>query len=207
MKKPNAKRPNPATTAKELLATHKTIDAAAPPLAELIGTNADLRLAFAFDYLKRIAPAPQASRRRQGPHKVPRRSSKSPTAIQKAGALRAERQFTHQIFARKLRGGRTLGDVRVHELRAIAESSAATATSFLTRGYDDAVESIACVMLANHCVSADPFALVKDTIKTTTVVSIFERAQVKAAEAIRDSSAKMASDLLAIGKTQDLAIQ
>jgi hypothetical protein len=184
-----------------LLQEHKgSTKAAAAAFADLIAKNATLRAAVARDVVERIAKMSKSknvhSRRRVGPH---RRHAKTPSKAQKAGALRAEQTFAEAIFERKLRGGVVLGNVRVHELRAIAEKTATTATSFLARGYDDAVEVIGLTMLSKHCVASDPFALLRDVIKPSVVPNTFERARIKAAEMIRDSSAKIARDLLAAG--------
>jgi hypothetical protein len=196
-----------------LFKEHGTIAAAATPLADQLAKDSELRLLAATEILRAVVPksarkrpAPHA-RRRTGPHRRPEeRKTKLPSTAQKAGALQAERAYRDTIFERKLRGGRKLGDVRIHELRAIAQDSAETATSFLTRGYEDAVETIACTMLAGHCIAADPHATVRETIKASIATSIYERARVKAAEAIRDGSAKLATDLLAVAAAQPITI-
>jgi hypothetical protein len=186
------------TIAADLLRTHKTVAAAAAELVTMMMADDKLQLAVATEFLRSLANTKSAphvvrSRRRPGPHKSP----KQPTAAQKAGALRAEKQYIASIFDHRLRGGQRLGQIRVHELRAIAEASASTATSFLTRGYEDAVEAIACTRMTQHCVAVDPFALVKDVIKATIAKDIFEQAKIDAAEVIRDGSAKLARDLIA----------
>lgn len=137
-------------------------------------------------------------RRREGPK---RRGSKvitgMPTAAQRAGAVAARKVIASGIFARKIRGEGPIGRVQVHRLRAIAEAQASTSASFLQRGYDDAVEAIACMLLNDHCVAADPFAMVQDVIPAKKVSAAFEAAKVRAAEVIRDGSAKVARDLIA----------
>jgi hypothetical protein len=204
------------TAAADLLKQHATIAAAAKPLADKLAKDSELRLLAATEILRLVAPksarkrpAP-VGRRRTGPHRRPegkKSGSKLPTVQQKTGALQAERAYRDEIFERKIRGGRKLGDVRVHELRAIAQAAAETATSFLTRGYVDAVETFACTMLAGYCVSADPHAMVRDTIKPSIAASIYERAQLKAAETIRDGSARLASELLTVAAAQEITVQ
>ena len=71
------------------------------------------------------------ARRRGGPH---RRGTGMPTAAQKAGALRAASDTASGIFDRKLRGGRRLRSIKIHELRAIVFESGIAAGSFLKRG-------------------------------------------------------------------------
>lgn len=201
------------TAATDLLKQHGTIAAAAKPMADKLAKDAELRLLAATEILRMVAPKsarkkPETqSMRRTGPHRRPQAGRKLPTAQQKSGALQAERAYRDEIFDRKIRGGRKLGDLRVHELRAVAQSSAETATSFLTRGYEDAVLTIACTMLAGYCVAADPHATVRDTIKASVATSIFERAQLKAAETIRDGSARLAHELLSIAAAQQITVQ
>jgi hypothetical protein len=200
--------PNLRSTALAHLRQHEKFTDAVKALADDIAQNEELRRAIAADYLKRLPQAKRGkelhSRRRVGPHRRAARPKPMPTTSQKAGALAAERTFATTIFDRKLRGGRKLGEVRIHELRAIAEESANTATSFLQRGYDDAVETFACVMLSKHCVAADPFAKVRDTIKPTTASAIFESAKIKAAQMLRDGGATLAQNLIAAAQAQEL---
>ena len=92
----------------------------------------------------------------------------------------------------------------MHELRAIAESQARTAGDFLQRGYDDAVEAIACIALSEYCVAADPFAKVAEVIPAKVAAKAFEDAKLKAAEVIRDGSAKVAHDLIATARGKPL---
>jgi hypothetical protein len=183
----------------------RTFTAAVKALADLLATDAKLRDAIADDYLARLrakrAPAPKPhSRRRVGPHRSP-----LPTKAQKAGALAAEKTYATAIFDRQIRGGRRLGDVRIHELRAVAEQAATTAVSFLQRGYDDAVETFLCVMLSKHCVAAEPFTTVEQAIKPSVATAILDKAKVRAAEMLRDGGAKMARELVAAAQIQDLS--
>ena len=209
-------KPELKKAAAELLDEHKTIAAAADALSAKLARDNALRLAAAFFILAEVnlparpltANGSRAergkelqSRRRPGPH---RRPAKMPTRAQKTGAIRAEQTYVETIFDRKLRGGRKLGDVRLHELRAIAESSAQNAVSFLTRGYEDAVEVIACTMLSKYCVASDPLARIRDVIKPTVASKIFDQAKIKAAEELRDGSDKLAKNLIALAQAQEL---
>jgi hypothetical protein len=144
---------------------------------------------------KRKAPIPHA-RRRVGPHRKARERALVPTSEQKTGALAARAQVADLIFEHKLRGGKMLGEIRVHELKAIVEAAAHSATSLLWRGYEDAVDTFLCASLADHCVAADPFGLVKDMIKPSDAVKMLDRAKIRAAEALRDGSARLAKELI-----------
>ena len=193
--------------AQTLLSDHKSIAAAADALATRLAKEAGLRRDIAFDFLSRHREAAKSkpgprSRTRAGPHR--HRQLGTPTAEQKIGALQAERVLIDTIFDRKLRGGKKLGDIRVHELRATAESSASTATSFLQRGYEDAVETFACVLLSKHCVASDPFAKVRDVIKPKVASEIFVQAQADAAKALADSSGRLAQELIAAAQQAEL---
>jgi hypothetical protein len=158
-----------------------------------------LLLALTTEYLARIAPrfkTPEpASRRRQGAHQR-KATIGMPTVGQRAAAIRAKDAIADSIFKRKIRGSGPLGDISVNQLRAIAREQAHTATSFLQRGYDDAVESIACEILSNHCVAADPFAKVRDVVSERVATKAFEAAKIKAAEVIRDGSSRVATELI-----------
>ena len=148
-----------------------------------------------------VAPAPAASRRRSGKH---RRSTiaKLPSASQKAANISVAKNYAHEIFARKLRGGKTLGEIRINELRAFAQASAQVATQFLNRGYEDAVDLFACIRLSNYCVATDPDALVRDCIKPSVMVAIYDRARIDAAEEIATRGATLTQDLLTAAATR-----
>jgi hypothetical protein len=187
---------------------------AAPKLAHELTENAKrpLLIALVADHLTRLpnslttqprakaaAPPKPVGRRRQGKH---RRTAAigTPSSRAKAGAVAAMKLASAEIFNRKIRGVGRLGNIHIHELRAIAESQASTAASFLQRGYDDAVEAIACITLTQHCVAADPFAKVVDVIPEKIAIKAFDDAKLKAAEVIRDGSAKVAHDLIAVAR-------
>jgi hypothetical protein len=190
------------------------IKRAAPKFAYALTENANrpLLIVLVADFLTRLpssattqsraqaaAPPKPIGRRRQGKH---RRTAAigTPSVRAKAGAVAAMKLASAEIFNRKIRGVGRLGNIHVHELRAIAESQAATAASFLQRGYDDAVEAIACITLTQHCVAADPFAKVVDVIPEKVAIKAFNDAKIKAAEVIRDGSAKVAHDLIAAAR-------
>jgi hypothetical protein len=141
---------------------------------------------------------PFHSRRREGAH---RRPAKLPTPGQQAAALKAKKVVYDAIFQRKIRGGKMIGDVRIHELPALAQSHAATAGSFSQRGYDDGVDAIVFTMVQNHCVAADPFGKVADTISARALKRIYAEAEIKSAEIMRDAAARTASDLIAGART------
>lgn len=179
-----------------------------------------LLIALAADYLERLPktateetpaetpktkPARQPiGRRREGPHRRIKKLG-TPTAAQKAGSIKAGAVIKHEIFDRRIRGAGRLGDIHIHELRAIAESQASTATSFLQRGYDDAVESILLLMLNDHCVTAEPFVKVRDAVPPGVVEAKLKLAKLKAAEVIRDGSIRVAHDLIASAHKADTA--
>lgn len=204
-----------ATATEILQSTDGDVTKAAPKLARSLmeNTRRPLLVALATDYLERLpsvktetpetaTPSPKPSkqpkpigRRREGPHR--RIKLGTPTAAQKAGAVKAGSVIRHEIFERRIRGSGRLGDIYIHELRALAESQAATATSFLQRGYDDAVESILLLMLNDHCVASEPFTKVRDAVPPNVVEAKLKAAKLKAAEVIRDGSIRVAHDLLA----------
>lgn len=197
-------------TALALLKEHKTVEAAVQPFAVLLEKDASLRAAIATQYLSTVAPRAPTSRRREGVHRRTRAKlppPKHPSASQRAANIKASKDVAHEIFKRKLRGGKTLGEIHVNELRAFAQSSAEVATRFLSRGYEDAVDLFACLRLANYCVAADPFMLVKDAIKPTVVVAIYDQAKIDAAEEIASSSGRLAEELLAAATTRSQQIE
>ena len=207
MKKTTALR----DTALALLKEHRTVEAAVQPFAVLLEKDAGLRTAIATQYLSTVAPRAPTSRRREGVHRRTKTKSlpppKHPSASQRAANIKASKDVAHEIFKRKLRGGKTLGEIHVNELRAFAQSSAEVATRFLSRGYEDAVDLFACLRLANHCVAADPFMLVKEAIKPTVVVAIYDQAKIDAAEEIASSSGRLAEELLAAATTRSQQIE
>ncbi len=181
----------------DLLKKHKTPDAAAKPFADLIEKDGNLRQALALEYLTSLAPKATPSRRRSGVHRRSAPIVKLPSESQKKSNLAAAKTFAHEIFNRRLRGGKCLGDIRINELRAYARQSAEVAGRFIQRGYEDAVDLFACVRLAGYCVAADPDASVRETIKPSVVVGIYQQAKIDAAEEIATRGAMLSQDLMA----------
>jgi hypothetical protein len=195
-------------TASTVLQASDNRKAAAAKLARTLMEDAmrPLLVALCMDYLTRLpdpvdAPkaAPQsqpASRRRQGRHQRTKTIG-TPTPQARAGAIAARTLVADEIFRRRIRGEGPLGNIQINRLRAIAESQATTATSFLQRGYDDGVEAIACQILSDYCVAADPFAVVADAIPARVAKRAFADAKIKAAQVIADASTRTANDLIA----------
>jgi hypothetical protein len=181
-----------AAAAPEVLADHLLIKKNRPQLIALTKL-------LLSTLNKRKNPKPSA-RRKAGPHRKKRELV--PTSEQKIGALAARSSIADQIiFDHKLRGGKMLGEIKVHELPSIVEKSAGSATAMLTRGYEDAVDTFLCASLADHCVAVDPFVLVKDTVKASVAAKMLERAKLRAAEVLRDKSALLAKELIALAHT------
>jgi hypothetical protein len=185
-----------------LLKKHSTPDAAAKPFADVIEKDTNLRHAIALEYLTSLAPKQAASRRRAGRHRRSAPISKLPSDSQKRSNLAAAKSVAHEIFNRRLRGGKCLGDIRINELRAYARSSADVAGQFIQRGYEDAVDLFACVRLAGYCQAADPDASVRDTIKPSVVVDIYQQARIDAAEEIATRATLMSQELMAAATTR-----
>src|SRR5580765_3840874 len=181
----------------DLLKKHKTPAAAAKPFADLIEKDGNLRQALALEYLTSLAPKATPSRRRSGVHRRSAPIVKLPSESQKKSNLAAAKTFAHEIFNRRLRGGKCLGDIRINELRAYARQSAEVAGRFIQRGYEDAVDLFACVRLAGYCQAADPDASVRETIKPSVVVEIYQQAKIDAAEEIATRGAALSQDLMA----------
>jgi len=186
----------------DLLKKHKTPEAAAKPFADVIEKDNGLRLALALEYLTALAPRATPSRRRSGVHRRSAPIVKLPSDSQKKSNLAAAKTFAHEIFDRRLRGGKCLGDIRINELRAYARQAAEVAGRFIQRGYEDAVDLFACVRLAGYCVAADPDASVRETIKPSVVVEIYQQAKIDAADEIATRGAMLSQELLAAATTR-----
>src|SRR4249920_392963 len=185
-----------------LLKKHLTPEAAAKPFADVLATANDLRNALALEYLTSLAPKGTTSRRRSGRHRRTTPIIKLPTESQKKANLAAAKNYANEIFSRRLRGGKSLGDIRIDELRTYARASADVAGQFIQRGYEDAVDLFACMRLAGHCVAADPDAIVRDTIKPATVLEIYQQARIDAAEEIATRGTVLAQELMAAATTR-----
>ena len=180
----------------------------------LLKKNRSQLVALARQFLLTLAPPPEmlkreavkpAARRKVGPHRKGTPRPSMPTDEQKAGALIARARTADLIFQHKLRGGKAVGQIKVHELQAIVEKSANNATQMLQRGYEDVVDTFFCASLADHCVATDPFGLVKDMIKATDAAKMMEQAKIRAAEVLRDKSALLAKELIAIAHNRPAA--
>jgi hypothetical protein len=185
-----------------LLKKHSTPDAAVKPFADVIEKDGALRHALALEFLTSLAPKGATSRRRLGRHRRVSPIAKLPSESQKKANLSAAKSYAHEIFSRRLRGGKLLGDIRINELRAYARASADVAGQFIQRGYEDAVDLFACVRLAGHCQAADPDAVVRDTIKPAAVVEIYQQARIDAAEEIAMRGTTLAQELMTAATTR-----
>jgi hypothetical protein len=207
------------TAAAEVLRLNDgNIKKAAPKLAHALIENArrPLLIALVADYLTRLpnapvehpdaktktqpaAPPKPVGRRRQGKH---RRTAAigTPTPHARAGAVAAMKLATAEIFNRKIRGAGRLGNIEVHQLRAISEDLANTTGEFVQRGFDDGVEAIALSMMSDHCVAADPFAKVVDVIPAKVAEQAFKDAKIRTAQVFAAASAKIAHDLIAAAR-------
>jgi hypothetical protein len=188
-------------TALALLKKHTTPDAAVAHFVKFLTmpVNSEMLRALALDFLIANAPKQVMSRRLQGPRRRPRpdRMITMPTDAQRKANISVERRYAHAIFARKLRGGKMLGNVTYNELRAHAEQSADAMMEFLARGYEDAVDFFGCMALAHHVTPVDPFKTVKEIFKAETVVAIYDQARLDAVKAIEAASAKAKLELIA----------
>lgn len=205
------------TAAQAVLQVHKgNVTQAAPAFAQELLENAKrpLLVALVADYLARlpVAAAPpdvaEASfvppedkdkppKTKDG-RKGKRRPTGTPSPRARAGAIVAMKLEAAEIFNYRLRGiGRRVGELYVHELRALAKGLAVSAGNRLKGGIEEGAESIWLGKLADHCVTAHSFAKVKETIPVNVAITTMERARIMAAEIIRDNAAKVVSDLIA----------
>jgi hypothetical protein len=192
--------------AEKIVSEAKTPAAAATALAARLADDKSLRLAAAMAIIdalpKRAGKRRELhSRRRVGPHRKP---IGVPTAAQKTGALKAEQSYTDTIFDRKLRGGRKVGDVRMHEIRAIATQAAENFAKFINRGFEDGVEMMGLSMLAKHAVASDPYLKVRDVIKPALAEKIFKQAEVATAQWLAEESSGLAHRLIQVAERQEL---
>jgi hypothetical protein len=137
------------------------------------------------------AAAPPAARRRK------RRRSGTPTAGARAGAIAAMQLEATTIFELRIRGIGKLGDIHVHQLRALAKNKAIGAADEVRRGLNSGVHSIAFGIMADHCVAVHSYTKVREAIPAHVMVAAYEQAKIRAAEILRDGAAKIASDLIA----------
>lgn len=194
------------TAAENSVAKTKTFADASADLANKLAADKGLRLAAAMAIVERLSKRrgqrkELRARRRIGPHRKP---IGVPTAAQKTGALIAEQNYTTTIFDRKLRGGRKVGDVRMHEVTAISKQSAGNMARFITRGFEDGVEMMALAMMAKHCVAADPYAKLRDILKPTLAEKIFKQAEIATAAWLAEESSGLANRLIQVAEQQEL---
>ena len=70
----------------------------------------------------------------------------------------------------------------------------------MARGYEDGVDAVFCILLASHCVAAEPFSMVKDTIKPAVAAQMLEAAKIKAAQIISEGGARLEKDLIEMAR-------
>jgi len=167
-----------------LLKKHQTPEAAAPSFAKALAADAELQRELELQFLRSLAPKPAPSRRRSGKHRRPSLAAKLPSAGQKAAAITASKRYAHEIFSRKLRGGKMLAQTHVGELRAFVQASASVTIDFLKRSYEDAVDLFACQRMADYCQVSDPDILLPEAIKGSVVAAIYDQARIDAADAL-----------------------
>jgi hypothetical protein len=184
-----------ASRAPDALADHLLLKKNRPQLLAL----ARLLLSTLNTKPKRDVVKPHA-RRREGPHRKHQQPrALVPSAAQKVGALIARAHVADQdVFDHKLRGGKKFGDIRINELPAYIERSAYSATAMLTRGLEDAVDTFLCAGAQDICVPSDPFNSIRDTLKKNEANKLMEHAKIRAAEVLRDKSALLAQELIAL---------
>ena len=146
---------------------------------------------------KREAAKPTA-RRKEGPHRKARERALVPSNDQKVANLMARSRIADLIFEHRLRGGKKFGEIRYHELPATIEKSALSATAMLSRGYEDVVDTFLCASALDHGVPSDPFTRIDAVIKPAVAASMLESAKLRAAEVVRDKSALLAKELVAL---------
>jgi hypothetical protein len=187
----------------------------APVFARTLIENAKrpLLVALVADYLSRLGTAPTTQpaprrvpppkpigRRRKGKHR--RNLIGMPTMADKRGSVAAMKLVAGEIFNYKIRGVGPLGEIPVSRLISIAESLADTSAQFVLRGHDDGVDSIAMLIMAKHCVAADPFAPTKDVIPAKVAVKAFEAARKVAPEVIQETIRLHRANLIASARQQ-----
>jgi hypothetical protein len=192
--------------AEKIVAKTKNFAEAAAELADKLAADKVLRFAAAMTIVEQLPKRASKrkelpSRRRVGPHRKP---TGMPTAAQKTGAMQAEQSYAATIFDRKLRGGRKVGDVRMHEIRAIATQAAQNFGKFINRGFEDGVEMMGLSMLAKHAVASDPYSKVRDVIKPALAEKIFKQAEIATAQWLAEESSGLANRLIQVAERQEL---
>jgi len=202
-----------AAAQEALRANDNDVKKTAPKLARALMTNArrPLLIALISDYLSRLPPtAPRPMMPLPGTDKTKAKPLIGmPTAADKAGALAAMKMEAAEIFARRIRGAGKLGELHVHELRAIASDLGRAAVEKVKLGYNDAIDSVLIMKLSQHCVAADQNARVADVISQRDTVRAFEEAKPIAAAVLRDGMDAMFKSLTGqkLSKTKPLEIE
>lgn len=170
--------------------TGNSIVKAAPKFVKTVTADAPMLLALATFYLERVGRAPPqpVSRGKPGPH----RRSKH----EKAAALsRSHGALVHEIFARRLRGGKQIGIVRIYELPSLIQSAIDQGMEFTNRGFEDFVDAFALAGVFHFCSTRlaqhDPNATVQDIMKGNDLATLYDRASVEAAEAMREGTTRL----------------
>src|SRR5262252_8594347 len=131
------------------------------------------------------AAAEDRARGKEGPN---RRTAKVPTADQKSAALRVMTETPESFLdARRLRDGRVIGDVPLHELPRIAAEASSKAVTFLRRGLEDAVDAIACARLADRARPTSNETRVRDAFKPGIVEQIFAESRLEAVQRMQEA--------------------
>jgi len=205
-----------AAAQEALQANDNDVKKTAPKLARALMTNArrPLLIALVSDYLSRlprttphpVMPLPSADKTKAKGEKP---LIGMPTAANKAGAIAAMKLEEAAIFERKIRGAGDLGQLHVHELRAIASDLGRAAVEKVKLGYNDALDSVLIMKLSKHCVAADQFARVADVISQRDAVRLYEEAKPIAAAVLRDGMDAMFKSLTGqkLPKTKPLQIE
>lgn len=177
-----------------LKANGNDVAKAAPKLLKTVAADPPMHAALVVFYLERVKrerPSP-ASRAKAGPHRTPNpRSSQD-----KAAALsRSHGALVHEVFARRLRGGKTVGVVRIYELPSLIQSAIDQGMEFTNRGFEDFVDAFALAGVYHHCsthlASHDPNATVRDVMKGNDLATLYDKASVEAAEAMREGTTRL----------------
>jgi hypothetical protein len=206
MSKMNTSAEDLKSAAVGLLKKYPAVEVAAKHFVMLIERDEELRTALALLYLKDLMPKTLHGRRRTGKHRRVAASisnNRMPTKSQREASLKARSGIADVVFARKLRGGRVLGELHVRELRAMTQTQLETSMRFLNNSYVDLVDFVALQRIDRHCGAADPDLLVKDCIKSAVVTEIFQQAEVVAAEALRDGTEKFAAAVIEIANRSE----
>jgi len=115
-----------------------------------------------------------------------RKPAKMPTAGQKQAALEgaAERALT-LLDIRKI-GGRSIGDIRMREIKAIGRDAADRAVAFLGQGLQDATDAFLCWKISNFAVLAKDDSYVREVTSPSVLGKLDREAAAWAAAKIAD---------------------